>query len=94
MLLECDKVTKMLLQNGYPFKIVQNIIRKAIHRSQNPYAKLCPNQQESKKHCVFLKLQFIDRISMQIQNEIRDFVACVIVYDMKLIMSHRIFTIG
>ena len=39
----------MLQQNGYPMKIIQNIIRKAIHKNQNPDAMLCPSQQESKK---------------------------------------------
>ena len=39
----------------------------------------------------FFKLQFIDRISMQIQKEIREFLCP---YGIKLIMSHRNFTIG
>ena len=53
---ECEKITKMLQQNGYSTKIIQNIIRKAIRRNQKPDAKLCPNQQESTKHCVFFKI--------------------------------------
>ena len=45
--------------------------------------------KNSKKHAQ--KLQFIDRTSIQIKNEIRDFLrAC----DIKLIMSHRNFTTG
>ena len=39
----------------------------------------------------FFKLQFIDRISMQIEKKIREFLCA---YDIKLIMSHRNFTIG
>ena len=68
----------MLQQNGYPTKIIQSIIRKAICRNQKPDAKFCPNQQKSMKHCVFFELQFIDRISLQIKKEIRDFYARMI----------------
>ena len=76
----------MLQQNGYPTKTVRNVIRKAINRNQKPDAKLHPNQQQSTKHCVFFKLQFIDRISMQIEKEIHEFLCP---YDINLIMSHR-----
>ena len=90
MFLRCEKITKILQQNGYPIKTIRNVIRKAIHRNQNPDAKLHPNQQQPTKHCVFLKLQFSDRISMQIEKEIREFsCAC----DIKL-MSHRNLIIG
>ena len=81
----------MLQKNGYPTKTITNVIRKAINRNQKPDAKLHPNQQQSTKHCVFFKLQFIDRISMQIDKEIREFLCA---YDIKLIKSHRNFTIG
>ena len=91
LFLECEKITKMLQQNGYPTKTIRNVIRKAINRNQKPDAKLHSNQQQSTKHCVFFKLQFIDRISMQIEKEIREFLCT---YDTKLIMSHRSFTIG
>ena len=91
LFLECEKITKMLQQNEYPTKTIRNVIRKAINRNQKPDAKLYPNQQQSTKHCVFFKLQFIDRISMQIEKEIREFLCP---YDIKLIMSHRNFTIG
>ena len=70
LFLECEKITKVLQQNGYPTKNIRNVIRKAINRNQKPDAKLHPNQQQSTKHCVFFKLQFIDRISMQIEKEI------------------------
>ena len=91
LFLECEKITKMLQQNEYPTKTIRNVIRKAINRNQKPDAKLHPNQQQSTKHCVFFKLQFIDRISMQIEKEIREFLCP---YDIKLITSHRNFTIG
>ena len=91
LFLECEKITKMLQQHGYPTKTIRNVIRKAINRNQKPDAKLHPNQQQSTKHCVFFKLQFIDRISMQIEKEIREFLCA---YDIKLIMSHRNFTFG
>ena len=91
LFLECEKITKMLQQNEYPTKTIRNVIRKAINRNQKPDAKLYPNQQQSTKHCVFFKLQFIDRISMQIEKEIREFLCP---YDIKWIMSHRNFTIG
>ena len=81
----------MLQQNGYPTKAIRNVIRKAINRNQKPDAKLYSNQQQPTKHCAFFKLQFIDRISMQIEKEIREFLCA---YDTKLIMSHRSFTIG
>ena len=48
------------------------------------------NQQESKKHRAFFKLQFIDLISMEVRKEIREFLR---LYDIKLIMSHRSFAI-
>ena len=80
----------MLQQNGYPTKTIRNVIRKAINRNQKLDAKLHPNQQQSTKHCVFFKLQFIDRIFMQIEK-IREFLRA---YDIKLIMSHRNLTIG
>ena len=81
----------MLQQNGYPTKTIRNVIRKAINRNQKPDAKLHYNQQQSTKHCVFFKLQFINRIFMQIEKENREFLcAC----DIKSIMSHRSFTIG
>ena len=70
---------------------IRNVIRKAINRNQKPDAKLHSNQQQSTKHCVFFKLQFIDRISMQNEKEIRGFLCA---HDIKLIMSHRNFTIG
>ena len=73
LFLKCEKITKMLQQNGYPSKIIRNVIRKAIHKNQNPGSKLRPNQQQSTKHCVVFKLQFIDRISIQIEKEICDF---------------------
>ena len=79
-------------QNEYLTKTIRNVIRKAINRNQKPDAKLRSNQQlQSKKHCVLFKLQFLDRISMQIEKEIRKFLCA---YDIKLIMSHRSFTIG
>ena len=81
LFLECEKITKMLQQNGYPTKTIRNVIRKAINRNQKPDAKLHFNQQQSTKR-VFFKLQFIDRNSMQIEKEIREF------------LSHRSFTIG
>ena len=62
----------MLQQNVYPTKTIRSVIRKAINRNQKPDAKLHPNQQHSTKHCVFFKLQFTDRISMQIEKELRD----------------------
>ena len=55
----------MLQQNGYPTKTIRNVTRKVINRNQKPDAKLHSNQQQSAKHCVFFKLQFIDRISKQ-----------------------------
>ena len=81
----------MLQQNGYPTKTIRNVIRKAINRNQKPDAKLQSNPQQSTKHCVFFKLQFIDRISIQIEKEICEFLCA---YDIKLIMSHRSFIIG
>ena len=81
----------MLQQNWYPTKIIRNVIRKAINRNQKLDAKLHPNQQQSTKHCVFFKLQFIDRISMQIEKEICEFLCA---NDIKLLMSHCNFTIG
>ena len=81
----------MLQQNGYPIKIIWNVIRKAMNKNQNPDAKLRPNQQQSTKHCVFFKLQFIDLISKQIEKEIRKFLCA---YGIILIMSHCNFTIG
>ena len=36
LFLECEKITKMLRQNGYPIKTIRNVIRKAINRNQNP----------------------------------------------------------
>ena len=72
-------------------KTIRNVIRKAINKNQKPDAKLHSNQLQSTKHCVFFKLQFIDRISMQIEKEIREFLCA---YDIKLMMSHRSFTIG
>ena len=74
----------MLQRNGYPTKTIQNVIHKAINRNQKQDAKLHPNQQQSSKHCVFFKLQFIDRISMRIEKEIREFLCA---YDIKFIMS-------
>ena len=81
----------MLQQNWYPTKTIRNAIPKAINRNQKPEAKLHSNQQQSTKHCVFFKLQFIDRIFMQIKKEIREFLCA---YGIKLIMSHRSCTIG
>ena len=81
----------MLQQNGYPINTIRNVIRKVINRNQKRDAKPHPNQQQSTKHCVFFKLQFIDRISMQIEKVIRE---CLCAYDIKLIMSHRSFTTG
>ena len=81
----------MLQQNVYPTKTIWNVIRKAINRNRKPDAKFHLNQQQSTKHCVVFKLQFIDRISIQIEKEIREFLCA---YDIKLIMSHRNFTIG
>ena len=91
MFLECEKITKMLQQNRYPIKIIRNVIHKAINRNQNPGSKLHPNQQQSTKHCAFIKFQFIDHISTQIEKEICEFLHA---YDIKLMMSHRNFTIG
>ena len=81
----------MLQQNGYPIKIIRNVICKAMNRIRNPGSKLHPNQQQSTKHCIFFKLQFIDRISIQIEKDIRDFLYA---YDIKLMMSYRNLTIG
>ena len=67
----------MLQQSGYTIKIIRDVISKAINRNQNSNEKTLPNQQESTKHYVFFKLQFIDRISIQIENETRDFFMCV-----------------
>ena len=58
---------------------------------QKSKTKLQTPPQQSTKHCVFFKLQFIDRISMQIEKEIREFLCA---YEIKLIMSHRNFIIG
>ena len=91
LFLECEKITKMLQQNGYPTKTIWNVICKAINGNQKPDAKLHPNQQQSTKHCVFFKLQFIDRISMRIEKETREFLCA---YDIKLIMSRPGFTNG
>ena len=63
----------MLQQNGYPTKTIRNVIRKAINRNQKPDAKLHSNQKQSTKHRVFFKLEVIDRISMQIEKEICEF---------------------
>ena len=81
----------MLQQNGHSIKIIRNVIRKAINRNQNPGSKLRPNQQQSTKHCVFFKLQFIDRISIQIEKEICEFLCA---YNTNLIMFYRNFTIS
>ena len=58
-------------------------------QDQNPYAKLWSNQLESTKHCVFFKLQFIDRICMKTKKKILDFLCA---YEIKLVMFHRNFT--
>ena len=81
----------MLQRNGYLIKIIRIDICKAINRNQNASTKLRPNHQQSIKHCVFFKLQFIDSISLQIKKEIRKFLCA---YDIKLLMSQRNFTIG
>ena len=91
LFIESKKITNMLQQNGYPINTIRNVIRKVINRNQKRDAKPHPNQQQSTKHCVFFKLQFIDHISMQIEKVIRE---CLCAYDIKLIMSHRSFTTG
>ena len=81
----------MLQHNGCSIKNIRNAIHKAINKNQNPGSKLHPNQQQSTKHCVFFKLQFINHIFIQIKKEIHEFLCG---YDIKLIMSHHNFTIG
>ena len=66
------------IRNKMGIRTIRNVIRKAINRNQKPDAKLHPNQQQSTKHCVFFKLQFIDRISMQIEKKFVNFYACMI----------------
>ena len=56
---ERETISKMLQQNRYHIKIIRSTICKAIHRNSNHVAKLCYNQQESTKHCVFFKLQLL-----------------------------------
>ena len=68
------------------FLAKQSHKQKSKSRFQTP-----PNQQQSMKHCLFFKLQFIDRISIQIKKEICEFLCA---YDIKLIMFHQNFTIG
>ena len=70
---------------------IRNVIRQAINRNQNSGSKRSPNQQQFTKHCVYFELQFIDRISIQIEKEIRDFLCA---YDIKVIMSHLSFTMA
>ena len=50
LFLECEKISKILQQNGYPTKTIRNVIRKALNRNQKPDAKLHSNQQQSTKH--------------------------------------------
>ena len=59
-------------------KTIRNVIRKAIKRNQKPNAKLHPNQQQSTKHCVFFKLQFIDRILCKLKKKFVNFYARMI----------------
>ena len=80
----------MLQLNGYPIKINQNIIRKAILRKQNPDAKAYLNQQEFTKNAYFFKLQLLIVSSCK-SKEMPDFLH---VYDIKLMMSYRNFTTG
>ena len=95
LFLKCEKITKMLQQNGCRIKIIQNIICKAIHRSQNPDAKLCPNQQESTKHCVYSKLQFIGpEIPKQNRYAKLRFSACDFMQTANSIQLHTRYAMG
>ena len=91
---EIQVITNLLKKNGYPSWIIRNTTQKFLSK-QRDIKNLNKSDQSTKRSnkqiLVFLKLQYLHRISTQIEKEIRDFLKH---YEIRLVMSHSTFSIG
>ena len=84
-----------LPKNVYPGWITRNTTQKFLDKQRDIDKNLNKSDQSRKRFnkqiFVFFKLQYLHRISTQIEKEIRDFLKH---YKIRLVMSHSAFNIG
>ena len=92
---EIEAITNLLKKNGYPGWIIRNTPQKFLNKQRDIDKNLNKSDQLSKRSnkqiFVFFKLQYLHRISTQIEKEIRDFLKH---YEIRLVMLHSTFNIG
>ena len=90
---EIEAITN-LPKSGYPGWIIRNTPQKFLNKQRDIDKNLNKSDQLSKRSnkqiYVFFKLQYLHRISTQIEKEIRDFLKS---YKIRLVMLHSIFII-
>ena len=92
---EIQAITNLLKKNCFPGWIIRNITQKFFNKQRDIDKKLNKSDQSTKRSnkqmFVFLKLQYLHRISTQIEKEIRDFLKH---YEIRLVVSLSTFNIG
>ena len=92
---EIHAITNLPKKNGYPGWIIRNTTQKFLNKQRDIDRNLNKSDQlgrrSNKQIFVFLKLQYLHRISSQIEKEIRDFLKH---YEIRLVMSHSTFNVG
>ena len=93
---EIQAITNLLKKNGYAGWIIQNTTQIFLNKQRDikNLNKCDLSTKRSNKQIpvlVFFKLQYLHRISTQIEKEIRDFLEH---YEIRLEMSHCTFSIG
>ena len=89
---EFQKVTTLLLNNGYPRGIIDRHIKMYLNRKHKPLNKNASEIRKS-KFATFC-LPFIGKASQQIEKEIRHFLKNKIKAKFSLRMNHSVSTIG
>ena len=86
---EFQTLTQLLERNEYSKRVIHNTTQKFLNKINSTATNAESDQPErngDKPKLVFFKLQYIDRISLQIEREIREFLK---LFNVKLIFSHR-----
>ena len=85
---EFQNITKRLLKNGYPQRVIDNVIRKYLNNKHAPTTDRDESVDENPSKLVFFKLPFLGDTSYHIEKELKSFLQNKVNVNFKLIMTH------
>ena len=91
MYLEFEKITDLLLRNGYPLSFIQNHIRRFLNKR---YSNLTSKNNDKHTRRIILKLPYIGNPSIQLEKEFKSFFRRHLSNTLNLNVVHTCYKIG